>query len=362
MTTILTVDDEKPVRTLIKKVLERRGFTCITASCVAEARALLEQKDPELILLDIRMPGESGLDLLRHLRENGSDAAVIMVTVIDDPFEAATILELGANGYVTKPFGANELLIQVTNALCQRKLTLENRAYRQNLETLVAERTAALLESEEHLRLLMESATGFAVYQLAYDPNSPELARVVFVSPSIKEITGVTETERLTNLFANANSSDLERLMKANQRSWECGVTFDETFRVFHFQKKEWRWIRAISNGVPGPDGHVRHANGIVLDITLQVEAEQAFKISQERYALATAAARVGSLGLGSDHWRLVPGPGGQGCPGIPGMKKSPMNWKSGRVLSTLKTGSWSWKRPGTTWPDIRRSTAMNTG
>jgi DNA-binding NarL/FixJ family response regulator len=149
---ILIVDDEPAVRGVLRKTLEGHDYSCSTAGDAAEARDCLERQDFELILCDIRMPGESGLDLIRQVRTAYPDTAVIMVTATDDPQEARTALNLGIYGYIIKPFEPNQILISVANALRRRELEIKETKYRQRLEAAVQEKTEDLLKSNEALK------------------------------------------------------------------------------------------------------------------------------------------------------------------------------------------------------------------
>jgi putative two-component system response regulator len=148
---VLVVDDDRAVRRMITRILERAGHTCYEACDSAEARALVEEHDFVLVTCDVDMPGASGLELVGDLREHHPDLAVVMVSGMDDPGTAAAATALGAYGYVVKPFETNEMLIAAGNALRRRELELENRAHRQHLEQLVAERTADLVSTIERL-------------------------------------------------------------------------------------------------------------------------------------------------------------------------------------------------------------------
>ena len=118
---ILCVDDDPAIRRVIERVLDDGGHRCMTAGDVEEARRLIAANDYSVVLCDIGLPGESGLDLLSELAHRPA-VATVMVTGRDDPDTADLALELGAYGYITKPFGANELLINVAGALRRRKL------------------------------------------------------------------------------------------------------------------------------------------------------------------------------------------------------------------------------------------------
>jgi len=99
------------------------------------------------VLCDVNMPDGSGIDLLRTISAQRPDIATVMVTGHDDARLAETALDLGAYGYVIKPFAPNELRISVVNALRRRKLELESLAYRELLELTVRQRTSALKQA-----------------------------------------------------------------------------------------------------------------------------------------------------------------------------------------------------------------------
>lgn len=141
---ILVVDDEEPVRRAIRRIVERAGHECVTAGNVDEARLLLHDRPFALILCDVAMPGASGIELLDEVHAHFPDTAVVMVTGVDDAVLAESALNGGAFGYVIKPFEANEIRINIANALRRRELELENRCHRQRLEHLVEERTRRL--------------------------------------------------------------------------------------------------------------------------------------------------------------------------------------------------------------------------
>ncbi len=142
---ILVVDDEESVRTLIARVLNRAGYTNISmASCSKEAQSLVSHNHFDLMLTDMQMPGGSGLDLLMQVLEEQPCLATVMVTGIDETQLADQALDLGAYGYIIKPFRKNEMLISISNALRRRQLEIENRGHRATLEEKVRARTSDL--------------------------------------------------------------------------------------------------------------------------------------------------------------------------------------------------------------------------
>jgi len=152
MANILIVDDEDHIRRVIAQLVEMAGYSCTLAADAAEARKILEDSNPELILCDVNLSGESGIDLTRHVLAEYPEIAVIMVTGNDDSELAETAIEIGAYGYVIKPFKSNELIISVKNALRRRELEIANRAHQNNLEQKITSRTAELQETLKKLR------------------------------------------------------------------------------------------------------------------------------------------------------------------------------------------------------------------
>src|SRR5687768_11687339 len=101
---VLVVDDDGDSRYLITSVLRDGGYDCVEAGSAQEARASLEAgTDVAAVLCDVRMPGESGLELLKQIAADTPDMAVIMTTVLDDPQAAQAAFDLGAFGYLVKP-------------------------------------------------------------------------------------------------------------------------------------------------------------------------------------------------------------------------------------------------------------------
>jgi putative two-component system response regulator len=148
---ILVVDDEEPIRRMLSRLLERHHYPCKVACDAMEARRQLEGQDFALILCDVNMPGESGLDLVSHVLREHPQTAAVMITGLDDPQFATIALDQGAYGYIIKPFESNEVLINVANALRRRRLEIENQAHREHLEQTVLQRTAALREASSSL-------------------------------------------------------------------------------------------------------------------------------------------------------------------------------------------------------------------
>ena len=116
MTTVLVVDDEPIVRDVVVRYLQRDGFDTLEAGDGESARKLIENSSPQLVVLDVMLPGTDGLALCRWIRSRG-ELPVIMLTARGDEADRIIGLELGADDYVTKPFSPRELAVRVRTVL-----------------------------------------------------------------------------------------------------------------------------------------------------------------------------------------------------------------------------------------------------
>ncbi|HKT86583.1 MAG TPA: response regulator [Novosphingobium sp.] len=113
---VLLVDDEAALREPLAEYLSRQGFAVTQAVSAAEARSRLREDRPDLVLLDIMMPGEDGLSLCRHLVE-AQDLPVIFLTARAEATDRIVGLEIGADDYVVKPFEPRELVARIRSVL-----------------------------------------------------------------------------------------------------------------------------------------------------------------------------------------------------------------------------------------------------
>jgi DNA-binding response OmpR family regulator len=116
MTTVLVVDDEHTIREVVVRYLEREGYRTLEAADGKRARELLEGDTPDLVVLDVMLPGTDGLELCRWIRSR-SQLPVIMLTARGEESDRIVGLELGADDYVTKPFSPRELAARVRTVL-----------------------------------------------------------------------------------------------------------------------------------------------------------------------------------------------------------------------------------------------------
>jgi putative two-component system response regulator len=144
---ILLVDDEEMIRRLLNQKLSAEGYRCVPAANAQQALAKLKKAPIELVILDIKMPGRSGAELLPEIKAKYPDTAVIMATAVSDASTAINCMKSGAYDYVTKPFNLDEVALSVERALEMRRLELENRDYQQHLEQKVEEQAQKIRAS-----------------------------------------------------------------------------------------------------------------------------------------------------------------------------------------------------------------------
>jgi DNA-binding response OmpR family regulator len=117
--TILIVEDEHAVARGVQYALQQEGYDVIVARSGEEGLEFATQKAPDLVILDVRLPGMDGFEVLRRMRAAGSKAPVLFLTARDDEVDKVIGLELGADDYLTKPFGLRELMSRI-KALLRR--------------------------------------------------------------------------------------------------------------------------------------------------------------------------------------------------------------------------------------------------
>jgi two-component system response regulator PilR (NtrC family) len=174
MASILVVDDERSMREFLEILLRKQGHDVACEADVAGAVARIAQGDVDLVVTDLRLGRESGLDVLRAVREQSPVTEVIMVTAFATTENAVQAMKLGAYDYVLKPFKVDEIALVVAKALERRALVAENRALRHRVgppqEQEIIGRSAAIEEVRQMVErvaaakttilLLGESGTG----------------------------------------------------------------------------------------------------------------------------------------------------------------------------------------------------------
>ena len=123
---ILIVDDEEVLRDVLDAVLRREGFDVISASSGEEALSILDAEEVDLVILDVMLPGISGIDTLRSIRISTPQLPVVVITAFSSIDGAIEAMKYGAFHYIPKPFKNEEVVMTVNKALEQRRLSREN--------------------------------------------------------------------------------------------------------------------------------------------------------------------------------------------------------------------------------------------
>ena len=141
---VLVVDDEESVRGVLRQALTDAGHHVLAAENGQQALDVLSRSDIEVMLLDIRMPGLSGRDVLSEVQVRSPATCVIMVTAVADVSTAVDAMKQGAYDYVAKPFDLDDVIMAVQRAFERRTLMLLDRQHKRELEERLGEQETRL--------------------------------------------------------------------------------------------------------------------------------------------------------------------------------------------------------------------------
>lgn len=223
---LLLVDDEPFVVRILSRILEPEDYECDTANSAEEALDKLEAGDYSLVISDINMPRTSGIELLSEIREHHPDVAVIMVTAVDDRATAIRTLQLGAYGYVIKPFDQNEVIINVANALERRRLVRLANDYAQRLEAEVRERTADIRLREQEIAIRLVTASEYRD-----EETGAHIRRIGMYAKVMARALGWSE-DAIEEIGVAAPMHDVGKIGVPDQILQKPGQLTDEEFEI----------------------------------------------------------------------------------------------------------------------------------
>lgn len=197
--TVVVVDDDPSCRRLLLSILQRAGYAATGFGSAEEAKAEIAVKRPDVVLTDVRLPGVSGYDLCRELKQEFADDVGVMIVSGDraEPFDRAAGIRLGADDYVVKPFDSSELLARVWR--------LARRSDGNEREAANGARDLASLSAREYEVLDMLSA--------GYDQDA--IAQALFISSK----TVATHIQRVLSKLGVHNRTQAVALALRQNRS-----------------------------------------------------------------------------------------------------------------------------------------------
>ena len=232
---ILIADDEEMIRELIDITLTKEGFTCHQAASSEEGLEVLKSHKLDMALLDIMMPGRSGIELLKDIKRTTPETSVLMITAMNDMDTALSCIHFGAEDYITKPFNLDRVLLTVKNTLDRRRLVLENREYQANLEQKVLEQTKVIRAAMGEINLAYEHT--LAALIRALDAREKEVGshseRVMAYACLLAQAAGIDE-QGCTVLAKGALLHDIGKI----------GVSDNILLKPAKLDEAEWEIMR----------------------------------------------------------------------------------------------------------------------
>ncbi|MEJ5349665.1 MAG: PAS domain S-box protein [Desulfosoma sp.] len=279
MARILVVDDDAAIRHLVSSALSGFGHRCVTAADAAKARSLLREQNFELVISDVDLPGEDGLDFMAHVVQTYPNTGTLILSVLDDAKTTQRALDIGVYGYAMKPFDLSGLRIAVESALRRRELEIANREYLEDLERLVEQKTRELRQQKEDYAALVHNLP-CVVYKGLKDWS------VVFVSEQIRDVTGYDP-----ELFVSGKKrwnecvleEDLPLLSQAVKEAMAGDGAFVREYRIVD-AFGQIRWIQDRGRTVLTEERKVDHVSGVLFDITERKKAREALLQAKEEW------------------------------------------------------------------------------
>lgn len=215
MERIIIIDDNKSTTDALTQVVTEKGLQALTAANAEDGYRLYKKNDADLIITDMNLPGESGIDLLRRIREEDDSVPVIVITAFGTVESAVQAVKLGAFDFITKPFSVEEIEIKIDKALTTRRLalknlqlSLENAYLREEIGAEFSEivgdsapmrRVFELIKkvapANSPVLILGESGTGKELVARAIHTNSPRKSKPFIKVNCAALATGILESE-----------------------------------------------------------------------------------------------------------------------------------------------------------------------
>ncbi|MBN1600018.1 MAG: response regulator [Chitinispirillaceae bacterium] len=211
---ILVIDDNADIRNLLRSVLERAGYLVNEAIDGEEAVDLIADNFYNVVLLDISLPGASGMEVLSWITENAPDTCAVMVTAVTDVNTAVESMKLGAYDYITKPFTKKDVLNKVTVSIMRKNLDIEEKKRVADLERTITEKTLLLLRQFAELVETLAKEHSL-LHQIAKNQAG------IFEELSRKLLTKRSSTEEFSETILKMRRRQLDILRERDTREIE---------------------------------------------------------------------------------------------------------------------------------------------
>jgi PAS domain S-box-containing protein len=280
---ILVVDDNEANRYAFAQCLRQAGYDILEAATGQECLRILEENRPELVLLDIKLPDISGLEICRLIKARKATARMPVIQISADLTEKSHRiegLESGADSYLTTPFEPRELLAQVKALLRLRQAEEATYVCEQRLR-------------EHETRLVMALNAGdLAAWEINLATGE------VLGSPKLRELFGIGPDEN-PSLRDHWRAFVLEEDRPAIQRGIEAAVSTGAKYHVqFRIRRPDGavRWLDSVGDLFPDKDGNQTRLVGLCKDVTESKHAEEALRLSERRLRGFFASEMVGAV------------------------------------------------------------------
>ncbi len=275
---ILVVDDEPDMVWALTNILETKGYSVITADGGKKAIQKIKKSNPDLTLLDIRMPEIDGIQVLEKGREINPMMPVIMITAYDDIENAVQAVKLGAYDYFIKPFKNSELLFIIEQAL--EKIALEKE----------------IKESKEMLSTIFNNVQDGIIFLDKTD-------RILKINRRVKEISGYPEEELVSRRYSAMKMFTKEDLILIvnNIKKVIAGIQVPPTSHEIVTKKGKRLYVEVLAQPVR-KNGRIVGSIVVIRDITERLSAEQAGKQVEEERLKAQKLESIGVLAGGIAH------------------------------------------------------------
>ena len=216
--TILIVDDEEPSRATLSRKLQADGYICATANDGEGALWRTSVQEFDLVLLDLDMPGLSGMEVLPRVVAAHPDTCVLMMTNLDNMPSAVEAMKLGAYDYVFKPLNMDDLGMRIEKALEKRRLGLENREYKLHLEQQVE------IQVSQIRKYLYEAVEALGLQQMSLDtPDAVKQAQ--------------RYAKRMFQISGTIDEADMQRTYLQMARTLSTIAEAREPYAVGHAER-----------------------------------------------------------------------------------------------------------------------------